>query len=261
MHLDHGVCRLTGLRTVEDEDRIALEFADGAELLIAADELDRLWRYGGEGGATLDRIGGDAWHKKRAEIEAELTRTARGSRQSRRCPRPGLGAQDRRPRRTLRPNRPPLPLSAQRRPARRHPRRPGRPRQRPPDEPAAVRRCRLRQDRGRHPRRRRHRHGRVPGRGRRAHHRPGAPAPRRVPPPLRGDRHPRRGADPRRRVQRRPRRARRGQARRGRHRRRHAGPGDPRLQEPRPRRHRRGAALRRGRQGASSPASPSTCWQ
>ena len=76
VHLDHGVSRLTGLRTVEDEDRIALEFADGAELLIAADELDRLWRYGGEGGAALDRIGGEVWRRKRAEIEAELTRTA-----------------------------------------------------------------------------------------------------------------------------------------------------------------------------------------
>ena len=75
VHLEHGVSRLTGLKPIEDEDRIALEFADGVELLIAPDELDRLWRYG-EGGASLDRIGGEAWRRKRDEIEAELAITA-----------------------------------------------------------------------------------------------------------------------------------------------------------------------------------------
>ncbi|HYZ63696.1 MAG TPA: DEAD/DEAH box helicase, partial [Acetobacteraceae bacterium] len=75
VHLEHGVCRLTGLSAVEDEDRIALEFAGGVELLIAPDELDRVWRYG-EGGASLDRIGGEAWHEKRQEIERELAGTA-----------------------------------------------------------------------------------------------------------------------------------------------------------------------------------------
>ncbi|MBV8915255.1 MAG: DEAD/DEAH box helicase, partial [Acetobacteraceae bacterium] len=75
VHLEHGVCRLTGLKPVNGEDRIGLEFADGAELLIAPDELDRVWRYG-EGGAGLDRMGGEAWRRKREEIEAELVGTA-----------------------------------------------------------------------------------------------------------------------------------------------------------------------------------------
>jgi len=76
VHLDHGVCRVTGVAPVQDEERIALGFADDAELLIGAHELDRLWRYGGEGGASLDRIGGEAWRKKRDEITAELAGTA-----------------------------------------------------------------------------------------------------------------------------------------------------------------------------------------
>ena len=63
VHLDHGVCRLTGIRTVEAEDRIALEFADGVELLIAADELARVWRYG-DGGGSLDRLGGESWRAR-----------------------------------------------------------------------------------------------------------------------------------------------------------------------------------------------------
>ena len=70
VHLDYGVCRLTGLRTVGGEDRLALEFADGIEKLVAPDELTRIWRYG-EGG-RLDRLGGEGWRERRGAIEAEL---------------------------------------------------------------------------------------------------------------------------------------------------------------------------------------------
>ncbi len=81
VHADHGVARLSSLRTVDaegaPEERIALEFADGAELLAPVHELDRVWRYGGDGACVpLDRIGGEAWGRKRAEIEAEAARTA-----------------------------------------------------------------------------------------------------------------------------------------------------------------------------------------
>jgi transcription-repair coupling factor (superfamily II helicase) len=75
VHLDHGVARLEGLRAVEGEDRVALAFAAEAELLVPAEELDRIWRYGEEG-AALDRISGEAWRQRRAEIEAETDRTA-----------------------------------------------------------------------------------------------------------------------------------------------------------------------------------------
>ncbi len=76
VHLDHGAARLSGLRQVEEEERVALEFADGAELLVPTAELDRVWRYGA-GGRSLDRIGGDGWRHKRAELDAELAETAR----------------------------------------------------------------------------------------------------------------------------------------------------------------------------------------
>ena len=75
VHLEHGVCRLIGLRSVGDEDRLALEFADGVELLAAPSELDRIWRYG-EGG-SLDRLGGESWRQRRGEIEAELQDVAK----------------------------------------------------------------------------------------------------------------------------------------------------------------------------------------
>ena len=81
VHADHGVTRLKNLRAVEtegiQEERIALEFADNAELLVPVGELDRIWRYGStEGRVALDRIGGEAWSRKRAETQAEINATA-----------------------------------------------------------------------------------------------------------------------------------------------------------------------------------------
>ena len=80
VHEDHGVARLTGLRALDGdqpEERVALAFADGAELLAPLDELDRVWRYGGEDVAvSLDRMGGDAWRARRSAIEAEVRETA-----------------------------------------------------------------------------------------------------------------------------------------------------------------------------------------
>ena len=77
VHAEHGVCQLTGLRTVGDEERLALAFHEGTELLVPVSDLSRLWRYGSEAGrVTLDRLHGEAWHKRRAEIEAEVAETA-----------------------------------------------------------------------------------------------------------------------------------------------------------------------------------------
>ena len=74
VHMDHGAARLAALKPHDGEERIALAFADNAELLVSPAELDRIWRYGTAG--TLDRMGGDAWRAKRAEIEAEIAGTA-----------------------------------------------------------------------------------------------------------------------------------------------------------------------------------------
>jgi transcription-repair coupling factor (superfamily II helicase) len=81
VHLDHGLGALRGVETVTvdgvSEDRLLLDYADGATKLVPADETDRLWRYGAEAASvTLDRLGGEAWPKRRAEVEAELAETA-----------------------------------------------------------------------------------------------------------------------------------------------------------------------------------------
>lgn len=75
MHEDHGVARLSALRDVDGEERVALEFAEGAELLVPAWDLDRLWRLGGDRAPA--RLGGDAWQRRRAEVETEVQANAR----------------------------------------------------------------------------------------------------------------------------------------------------------------------------------------
>jgi len=74
VHVDHGAARLAGLRPIEFEgaaaERLALAFADDSELLVDPLELDRIWRYGSVG--ALDRLRGEAWRARRAEIETEI---------------------------------------------------------------------------------------------------------------------------------------------------------------------------------------------
>jgi transcription-repair coupling factor (superfamily II helicase) len=81
IHLDHGLGMLRGVTPVTLDDItldcLELEYAGGATQLVPLDEMDRVWRYGAEAaGVTLDRLGSDAWDKRRAAVEAEITETA-----------------------------------------------------------------------------------------------------------------------------------------------------------------------------------------
>ena len=60
-------------------EAVRLAFKDEDQLLAPFNEMDRIWRYGGEsGGVTLDRLDSDAWQKRRAELEKDIARAARG---------------------------------------------------------------------------------------------------------------------------------------------------------------------------------------
>ena len=93
VHLEHGAARLVGLKSVATDDvaeeRVALAFAGDTEMLVEPSELNRIWRYGTTG--SLDRIDGEAWRTKRAELEAEIEQTARAlaKRAALRARRPG----------------------------------------------------------------------------------------------------------------------------------------------------------------------------
>ncbi len=81
IHLDHGLGVLRGIETVATGDLatdcLQLEYAGGTGLLVPADEIDRVWRYGADpDGVALDRLNGEAWPKRRAEIERDIGETA-----------------------------------------------------------------------------------------------------------------------------------------------------------------------------------------
>jgi transcription-repair coupling factor (superfamily II helicase) len=85
VHADHGVARLRGLELVEQRDErgpaaefLSLEYAGGRKLLAPVLEIDRIWRYGSEAAdVALDRLGGDDWQARKAEVEAQLEVAAR----------------------------------------------------------------------------------------------------------------------------------------------------------------------------------------
>ncbi len=88
VHVDHGIGRYEGLTSIpvgkSPHDCVALSYAGGDKLYVPVENLEVLTRYGaGEEGATLDRLGGEAWQRRKSrmkerirEIAGELIATA-----------------------------------------------------------------------------------------------------------------------------------------------------------------------------------------
>jgi len=88
VHLDHGIGRYEGLTSIpvgdSPHDCVALTYTGGDKLYVPVENLDVLSRYGGESeGVALDRLGGEAWQRRKArmkerirEIAGELLSTA-----------------------------------------------------------------------------------------------------------------------------------------------------------------------------------------
>ncbi|MCB2051032.1 MAG: transcription-repair coupling factor [Novosphingobium sp.] len=88
VHMDHGIGRYLGLESIpvgkSPHDCVMLEYAGGDKLYIPVENIDVLSRYGSsEDAVPLDRLGGEAWQRRRAklkerirEIAGELMRTA-----------------------------------------------------------------------------------------------------------------------------------------------------------------------------------------
>jgi transcription-repair coupling factor (superfamily II helicase) len=82
VHVDHGLGILRGLETVgaggASGEVIKLEYAGDASLLVPIDEIGRIWRYGvGAARLGLDRLDGESWKKRRAEVEQQVAETGR----------------------------------------------------------------------------------------------------------------------------------------------------------------------------------------
>ncbi|MCW3847619.1 transcription-repair coupling factor [Sphingomonas sp. LB-2] len=97
VHVDHGIGRYEGLTQIPVQkaphDCVALTYAGGDKLYVPVENLEVLSRYGaGEEGAALDKLGGEAWQRRKSrmkerirEIAGELIATA-----ARRAVRPGI---------------------------------------------------------------------------------------------------------------------------------------------------------------------------
>jgi transcription-repair coupling factor (superfamily II helicase) len=77
----HGLARLGGLQLLEDpagtRECLVLEFAADQRLLIRAEEAGKVWRYGSaQAEASPDRLTGETWRRRCAEVEAEITEVA-----------------------------------------------------------------------------------------------------------------------------------------------------------------------------------------
>lgn len=81
LHEDHGVGVLRDLETLDLDgqarDALRLEYHGGASVLAPIEEIGRIWRYGAEAAAvTLDRLTGDGWAKRRAEVSRHIDAAA-----------------------------------------------------------------------------------------------------------------------------------------------------------------------------------------
>ncbi|MCD2323853.1 transcription-repair coupling factor [Sphingomonas sp. IC-56] len=81
VHVDHGIGRYEGLTQVPVQkaphDCVALTYAGGDKLFVPVENLEVLSRYGaGEEGATLDRLGGEAWQRRKAKMKERIREIA-----------------------------------------------------------------------------------------------------------------------------------------------------------------------------------------
>jgi transcription-repair coupling factor (superfamily II helicase) len=83
VHVDHGIGRYVGLKTLEVQgaphDCLELDYAGDAKLYLPVENIDLLTRYGSDGeDVQLDRLGGAAWQARKARAKERLREMAEG---------------------------------------------------------------------------------------------------------------------------------------------------------------------------------------
>jgi transcription-repair coupling factor (superfamily II helicase) len=81
VHGDHGIGRYEGLTSIpvgkSPHDCVALSYAGGDKLYVPVENIDVLSRYGsGEEGAALDRLGGEAWQRRKSKMKERIREIA-----------------------------------------------------------------------------------------------------------------------------------------------------------------------------------------
>ncbi|HRW29962.1 MAG TPA: transcription-repair coupling factor, partial [Emcibacteraceae bacterium] len=81
IHLDHGIGRYVGLKTIEVDgaahDCVLLNYQDGDKLYVPVENIEVLSRYGNEDSdAKLDKLGGVAWQSRKAKLKKRIREMA-----------------------------------------------------------------------------------------------------------------------------------------------------------------------------------------
>lgn len=82
VHVTHGIGRFAGLKTVQvmgaSHDCLELTYAEGEKLYLPVENMELVTRYSGPNAAVqLDRLGSDAWRKRKARMKKQLLEIAR----------------------------------------------------------------------------------------------------------------------------------------------------------------------------------------
>ncbi len=81
VHVDHGIGRFVGLRTIEaagaPHDCLELQYAGDDKLFLPVENIELLSRYGNaDNEVVLDRLGGVAWQSRKAKLKKRLLEMA-----------------------------------------------------------------------------------------------------------------------------------------------------------------------------------------
>ena len=81
VHVEHGIGKYLGLEPIavgkSQHDCVMLEYKGGDKLYIPVENIDVLSRYGSsEEAVVLDRLGGEAWQKRRARLKERIREIA-----------------------------------------------------------------------------------------------------------------------------------------------------------------------------------------
>lgn len=83
VHLEHGIGRFIGLKTIEavgaPHDCLELQYAGGDKLYLPVENIELLSRYGSEDQKVqLDKLGGGAWQARKAKLKKRILEIADG---------------------------------------------------------------------------------------------------------------------------------------------------------------------------------------
>ncbi len=80
VHVDHGIGRFLGLKTIEVQgaphDCVEIEYAAKTKLYLPVENIELLSRYGADDGIELDKLGGVAWQAKKSKLKQRIREMA-----------------------------------------------------------------------------------------------------------------------------------------------------------------------------------------